>query len=56
VTERRQGILGLVIAVYVLVTVSTVLSAVFVLALFLWAARKDGEADRAVRAQSERRR
>jgi hypothetical protein len=45
-----------VIAVYVLVTVSAVLSVVFVLALFVWAARKDGEADRAVRGQSGRRR
>ena len=44
------------IAVYVLVTASAVLSIVFVLALFLWAARKDGEADRAVRAHRADRR
>jgi hypothetical protein len=45
-----------VVAVYVLVSVSTVLSVVFVLALFVWAARKDGETDRAVRGQDGRRR
>jgi hypothetical protein len=45
-----------VIAVYVLVTVSAVLSVVVVLALFVWAARKDGEADRASRAQTGPRR
>jgi len=45
-----------VIAVYVLVTASAVLSTVFVLALFFWAARKDGEADRAARAQRGERR
>jgi hypothetical protein len=51
-----SGILSLVIAVYVLVTASTVLSVVLVLALFFWTARKDGETDRAVRGQSGRRR
>jgi hypothetical protein len=45
-----------VIAVYVLVTLSAVLSVVFVLALLVWAARQDGEADRAVRARGGRRR
>ena len=45
-----------VIAVYVLVTASAALSTVFVLALFFWAARKDGEADRAARAQRGERR
>jgi hypothetical protein len=45
-----------VIAVYVLATVSAVFSVVFVLALFVWAARKDGETDRAVRPPDGRRR
>jgi hypothetical protein len=45
-----------VIAVYIVVTVSAVASVVFVLALFLWAARKDGEADRAARRRGGRTR
>ena len=43
------------IAVYVLATVMAVTTVVFVLALCVWAARKDGEADRAVRAETTRR-
>jgi hypothetical protein len=36
------------IAVFVLATVSAVITAAIVLAAFVWAARKDGEEDRAV--------
>jgi hypothetical protein len=35
-------------AVFVIATVSALLSVVVVLALFVWAARKDGEYDRSV--------
>ena len=44
------------IAVYIIVTAMAVLSVVSVLVLFIWAARKDGETDRAARAQTRRRR
>jgi hypothetical protein len=50
-SHRRSGHPCAVIVVYILVTVSAVRSVVFLLALFLWAARNDGEVDRAVRAQ-----
>jgi hypothetical protein len=36
------------LAVEIVVTVVTVLTVVFVLGLFVWAAKKDGEADDAV--------
>jgi hypothetical protein len=39
-----------VLAVYVIVMLTAVLSVVFVLALFIWAARKDGQADRVMRS------
>jgi anaerobic C4-dicarboxylate transporter len=35
-------------AVFVIATISSVLTVVIVLALFVWAARKDGEYDREV--------
>jgi hypothetical protein len=38
-------------AVFIIATVLTVLTAVVVLGLLVWAARKDGEYDRAVQAR-----
>jgi anaerobic C4-dicarboxylate transporter len=38
-------------AVLVLVSISAVVTAVVVLGLFVWAARKDGEEDRALQAR-----
>ena len=38
-------------AVLVIASVSTFLSAALVIGLFIWAARKDGEDDRAVQAR-----
>jgi hypothetical protein len=43
-------------AAVALVVASTVLTALAVLALFVWAARMDGEDDRAIRARPGRRR
>jgi hypothetical protein len=42
---------GMEIAVFVLATVSAVVSAVVVIWLFVWAAHKDGDHDRAVQAR-----
>jgi hypothetical protein len=39
------------IAVLILASASTLVSAVVVIGLFVWAARKDGEDDRAVQAR-----
>lgn len=39
------------IAVFILATASALVTAVVLLGLFVWAARKDGERDRAVQAQ-----
>jgi hypothetical protein len=47
---------GMDIAALVIATASAVTSAVVVLALFVWAARKDGERDRAVQEQTGIRR
>jgi hypothetical protein len=38
-------------AVLILASISSVATAAFVLALFVWAARKDGERDRAVQRE-----
>jgi hypothetical protein len=38
-------------AVVIIATVSSVVTAVFIFALFIWAARKDGEYDRAVQSR-----
>ena len=38
-------------AIFVLVTVSAVATVLLVLGLFVWAARKDGEEDRALQAR-----
>jgi len=38
-------------AVYIIASTSAVLTAVVVLGLFVWAARKDGEYDRAVQSR-----
>jgi len=43
-----------VIALDILVTLTAAASIVFVLVLFAWGARKDGEDDRARRSRSER--
>jgi hypothetical protein len=55
-TGDGNGHPWLVIALYIIVTATAVFSVLFVLVLFVWAARKDGEADRAVRAKTDRRR
>jgi hypothetical protein len=39
------------VAVLILASASALISAVVVIALFVWAARKDGEHDRAVQAR-----
>lgn len=39
------------VAVYVFATASVVVSAAFLIGLFVWAARKDGEEDRALQAR-----
>jgi hypothetical protein len=41
-------------ALFVIATISSVVTAVVVLWLFVWAARKDGEYDRAVRSRLRR--
>jgi hypothetical protein len=38
-------------AVFIIATVSAILTAAFVIGLFVWAARKDGEHDREVQAR-----
>jgi hypothetical protein len=43
-------------AAAVIATVSTIVTAALVFALFVWAARKDGEYDRAVQARRGLRR
>jgi hypothetical protein len=43
-------------AVAILATLSAVVTAAFVLALFLWAARKDGEYDEATQRRLGRKR
>lgn len=42
-------------AVFVIATIVSVATAVAVLWLFVWAARKDGEYDRAMRSRMRRR-
>lgn len=42
-------------AVFVIATVSALVTAAVVLWMFVWAARKDGEYDRAVRSRHDRR-
>ena len=44
------------LAVYVVATASAVASAAFLIWLFVWAARKDGEEDRALQARLGSRR
>ena len=46
--------LGSVLALDILVTLTAAASVVFVLVLFVWAARKDGEDNEARRTRSDR--